>query len=151
MEISKINLLQYKNKIRIKKIEGIKKVYCLIRNKWLVLQPEELVRQLFLLFLVEQMNYPKGVIAVEKEIKVLSRKRRFDILIYNKQLEPFMIVELKAPQVAIDHHIMEQISAYNQSFKSKYLAVTNGVDSFVFNMNYEQFTFTPIPNFPHFS
>lgn len=150
MKVDKIDFLKYKDFIKVKRFDGVNKIYCLIRKKWLVLQPEEWVRQLFLLFLTEEMNYPKGSIAVEKEIKVLERKRRFDILVYNKQLEPFMIVELKAPKVQIDHTTLEQVSAYNLSFRSSYLVVTNGISSYVFKMDYENLTFLPTEEFPEF-
>jgi len=92
----------------------------------MVLQPEELVRQLYLLHLTKDLGYSEAKIAVEKGLKVNNRLRRFDILIYDKSINPYILVECKAPFINIDQNTMDQVGQYNLPLAAKYLVLTNG-------------------------
>lgn len=103
-----------------------------IRKKNILLTPEEWVRQNILHHLIYDLNYPKGKIAVEKEFSANHLKKRFDILVYNQLMEPFMLIECKAPEVVLSEKTIMQAANYNSSFASQYIMITNGNLSFCF-------------------
>ncbi len=115
-----------------------------IRNKNFVLTPEEWVRQHVLNYLVHHLGYPAGRIAVERELKYNQLKRRFDILIYDAQLKPYLIVECKAHDIAITQQTFNQIAMYNKVVQAKVLVVTNGITHYcsIFNPIKKNYEFT---------
>ena len=114
---------------KIKQINNVDCIYDNIRKSWIVLTPEEWVRQNFIQYLIQSMLYPATLIAVEKEIKVGDLKKRFDILIYKNNL-PWMIIECKKIDVKINDKVMQQILSYNTTIQAKYIVATNGNNSF---------------------
>jgi hypothetical protein len=110
----------------IKNESGKEQVFCIIRKRWILLTPEEWVRQNFLLYLIEVLHYPASLIAVEKQLMLEDVKKRFDILVYNKETKPFMIVECKEMNVALSESTLQQVLRYNINIKATYLVVTNG-------------------------
>lgn len=133
-----LDLNPYKSKLRLKK-EGEKiYVFDIIRNKWLVLLPEELVRQLLVIYLIEQKAYSKNRIAVEKGLKINELSKRFDLLIYDADTQPSVLIECKAPTVKIDQSVFRQIATYNMAFQVPFLLVTNGVQTYCCQMDYQQ-------------
>jgi hypothetical protein len=108
-----------------------------IRKKWLILTPEEWVRQHVLNYLVTEKKYAISSIAIEKELLLNGLKKRYDIVVYTKQLTPYLIIECKAPYVALDHLVIEQALRYNLVIKAELLMITNGVSDLVFNKNQE--------------
>lgn len=98
-----------------------------IRKKFVVLTPEEWVRQNFVRYLIEEKNYPKGLIGIEVMFKMNKLVRRADILVYDKMGSPVLIVECKAPEVNINSAVFDQIVSYNLKFRLKYIVVTNGL------------------------
>ncbi len=121
-----LELMQYKDLVQVKKIEGKTHVFDPLRKKWLVLQPEELVRQLFVQYLLRGKGYNFTRIKVEKSLKVNGLDRRCDLLVYDAAIRPFLMVECKAPQVDISQETFRQIAWYNLPLQVPYLAVTNG-------------------------
>lgn len=115
---------------RIKSEGGKDYIFDSLRKKWLVLTPEEWVRQNFLQYLVQVMKYPLSLIAVEKEFRFGEMNRRFDILIYNTDHQPWMMVECKAPEITLDQSVMEQVLRYNISIPVPYLVITNGATGY---------------------
>ena len=79
-----LDLLQYQSQLQLKVLDGKRMVFDPIRKKWLILSPEELVRQLLVIFLINEKGYNKNRIALEKALKVNGMLRRWDILIYNE-------------------------------------------------------------------
>lgn len=132
-----LNFLPYQPNLKVKKEQGKRFIFCSIRKKYLVLQPEELVRQLTIEYLVDDRNYSKNSIHVERGLSVNGLTRRSDILIYDSEVNPYLLVECKAPKVKITQAVFDQIARYNLTLKVKYLLVTNGIDSFCCVMNYE--------------
>ncbi|KAA3631131.1 MAG: restriction endonuclease subunit R, partial [Bacteroidetes bacterium] len=112
-----LDLTPYKSELRLKKEDGKVYVFDLIRSKWLVLLPEELVRQLLILYLIREKRYSKNFIAVEKGLKVNDLDKRFDLLVYNADTQPFMLVECKAPSVKITQDVFRQMAIYNMAFR----------------------------------
>lgn len=97
-----------------------------LRKKWLLLTPEEWVRQNFLSYLVKVQAYPATLIALEKQIKVGEMLKRFDILVYDTNHRPWMMVECKGPDIALRESTLEQLLRYHISTPAKYLVITNG-------------------------
>ena len=111
---------------RTKTENGQDFIFDTIRKKWLLLTTEEWVRQNFIRYLVEQKKYPVTLIALEKEIRLGELKKRFDILVYNKDHEPWMMVECKSPSVNLSNDVLQQVLRYNISVPVRYLVITNG-------------------------
>jgi len=141
-----IDFLKYQNKLRTRREDGKRYIYCSIRRKYLVLQPEELVRQLVIEFFVENRQYNRNHIAVEKLLIVNERRKRCDILVYQKDnsltekvnLTPWLLVECKAPEVPINEATFRQIASYNLPLRVQYLVVTNGRQTYCCEMDYEK-------------
>ena len=101
-------------------------VFDAIRKTWLLLTEEEWVRQNFLQYLVAELHYPSTLIAIEKELELNGLKKRFDVLIYDEQHQPWMLIECKAPQVVLNDAALEQLLRYHLSIPVPFLVITNG-------------------------
>lgn len=111
---------------KITDIDGKNYIFDIIRKKNLVLTPEEWVRQHIVRFLIEN-NYPPSLISIERQITFNQLKKRFDILVYNNQAAPIMLIECKAPEVKLSQETLNQIALYNTQFKVDYLFISNGL------------------------
>ena len=121
-----INISYPEPAFRIKKENGKEFIFDPLRKKWLVLTPEEWVRQNFLQYLLQVKKFPTALIAVEKEILLGELKKRFDILVYNKEYQPWMMVECKAMEIKLDEMVLEQVLRYNISVPVEFMVITNG-------------------------
>ncbi|MCF8367035.1 MAG: type I restriction enzyme HsdR N-terminal domain-containing protein [Bacteroidales bacterium] len=121
----RLNLPDYDFRIRDSK--GHTEIFDDIRLKYVVLTPEEWVRQNFIRYLLNEKNVPLMMMGVEKALSLNSLTKRTDILIFGSKGQPVMIVECKAPEVKIDQKVFEQISRYNLALRVSYLIVTNGL------------------------
>lgn len=111
---------------RTKTEGGRRYIFDGIRKSWLVLTDEEWVRQNFVAYLLQQMNYPLQLLALEKEIVLNGLTKRFDILVYDKAYQPWMLVECKAAQISLTEPVLQQVLRYNISLPVDYLVITNG-------------------------
>jgi hypothetical protein len=111
---------------RFKEENGKEMIFDFIRKQWLLLNEEEWVRQNFIQFLVQELKYPLELIAVEKEIQLGELKKRFDILVYDRDHKPWMLVECKAGEIALDEKVLHQVLRYNISMPANFLVITNG-------------------------
>lgn len=145
-----LNLMQYKDLLQVRKENGKTLLFDPLRRKWLVLQPEELVRQLIVQYLIREKNYNKTRIKLEKGLKVNTLSKRCDVLVYRPDLQPFLLVECKAPQVKITQDTFEQIARYNMPLRVPYLLVTNGLQSFCCAIDYEQRDYEYLKEIPAF-
>lgn len=100
------------------------------RKKYVVLTPEEWVRQNFLNYLVSTLGYPASLIGIEKEIYLGELRKRCDIVVYNRDMQPWMIVECKEMNVPLSQSVLEQIVRYHMVLPTAYLVITNGVNTF---------------------
>ena len=116
----------------IKKVEDQELVFCVIRKKWLLLTPEEWVRQNFLLFLIHELKFSSALIAVEKQIAINEVKKRFDIVVYSNEMKPYVLVECKEMNVSIDENVFLQALHYNSQIQSRYMIITNGNQTIAF-------------------
>ena len=115
---------------KVKKQNGQVWIFDSIRKRYVVLTPEEWVRQHFIHFLIERKGYPAQLIAVEKEIQVCGMKRRFDIVCYDRQATPYLIVECKAPSVSLSQVVFDKALQYNLSISARFVAITNGCEHY---------------------
>ncbi len=132
-----IDFLQFQPNLKVKKEAKQRLIFCAIRKKYLVLQPEELVRQLTIEYLIKDRKYNRNSIHVERGLSVNGLYRRTDIIVYNQTADPYLLVECKRPKVKITQAVFDQIARYNLTLKVKYLLVTNGIDTFCCEMDYK--------------
>ena len=131
----KLNFPLYQ--IPIKNKENKTLVFDSIRKKWLKLVPEEWVRLNCIEFLINEKKISRSLISVEKEFKLNNLKKRFDIVVFNKKGEIYLLVECKAPNVKISQSVFNQITKYNLVLKSKFLMISNGINHYFFVMNFK--------------
>ena len=118
---------------RIKKETNKHFIFDEVRRRWVTLTPEEWVRQNFLQYLMQVKKYPSSLISVEKIIKVGELTKRYDIVVYNKN-NPWMIIECKESNTTIDTQVIEQVMRYNMALAINYFVVTNGAESFAYEI-----------------
>ena len=123
--------------LKTKLVEGTTQVFDQVRKKYLVLTPEEWVRQHFIHYLNQEKNYPLGLMEVEKMVKYNGMQTRADIVLYAADGKPNMIVECKAPKVKITQDAFNQIAKYNFNLKVDFLVVTNGIQHFCCALDYK--------------
>lgn len=123
--------------------ENKEQVFCDWRKKWVRLTPEENVRQQVLHYLVEQLNYPASLIGVEVAIEVgAGVTKRCDAVVYTSSLQPLMLLEFKAPEVALTQTTLDQAAVYNTTIRAPYLILANGKQTVVAHITPEnQLTF----------
>ncbi len=123
--MQKLNFPSYV--FRLKSNENKTLIFDIVRKKYVILTPEEWVRQHVVHFLLKEKNYPISLIALEKQLKINLRTKRTDIVVYNIQGNPEILIECKAPSIKISQTTFDQIARYNLSTKANYLMVTNGL------------------------
>ncbi len=136
--------------IKLRKAEGRIEAFDIIRKKFVVLTPEEWVRQNFIHFLISNYKYPKSLIKIESGLKYNKLGKRSDILVYDRAGLPFLLVECKAPEVKISQKTFEQAGLYNFSLKARYMAVSNGLDHFCCRLDAENRNYHFLPDIPPF-
>ena len=135
---------------RFKNSENKIAIFDIIRKKFILLTPEEWVRQHVVWFLIEEKKYPKSLVNVEKVITLNKLTKRYDIVVYNKNGGIEILVECKAPSVKIDQTTFDQIARYNMVLNANYLMVTNGLEQYYCQMDYinKKYSFLKeIPNY----
>jgi hypothetical protein len=135
---------------RVKDVNGKKSIFDIIRKKYIVLTPEEVVRQHLVNYLINIKKYPRSLISVEDGMKVNRMIKRSDVVVYGKTGEVFLAAECKSAKIKLTQKSMDQLSVYNQHYKANYLALTNGLAFFVCKIDYETKKATFIDNFPDF-
>ena len=123
---------------KIKKEKNAHIIFDEVRKRWVTLTPEEWVRQNFLQYLMQEKKYPSSLISVEKLIKVGELKKRYDIVVYKNDI-PWMIVECKENNVAINTAVIEQVLRYNIALSIQYFVLTNGNQNFAFEVSGNEF------------
>ncbi len=111
---------------RIRKENGKDFIFDELRKKWLMLTPEEWVRQNFIQYMVQVMQYPASLVAVEKEIKLGELNKRFDVLVYSSDHQPWMMIECKASAVTLDDAVLQQALRYHLGLPVSFIIITNG-------------------------
>ena len=133
-----IDFTQYQNELRISRRNDETRIYDPIRRKHIILQPEEWVRQLTLQYLLKEKRYKVRQIRVEFGLKVHDLQKRCDILIYDQNIQPFLLVECKSIHIPLDQAVFDQIARYNIALQVPFLMVTNGIATFGCQIDYQQ-------------
>ena len=146
--MQKLNFPTYS--FRFKNSENKTLIYDEIRKKFVVLQPEEWVRQNCVHFLIHEKGYPKSLINVEKELTINSLKKRYDIVIYNTDGSIHLIVECKAPKISINQKAFDQIARYNLELNATFLMVTNGLNHYYCQMDFKNERYQFLKDIPEY-
>ena len=122
---------------KITETEGKNFIFDIVRQKNIVLTPEEWVRQHVIHLLISSYGYSRSLFQVEKGTTYNSLQKRTDIVVFNREGKPHLLVECKAPEIAINQYVIEQASRYNKTINAPFLAVTNGLKTFCFAVDFE--------------
>ena len=147
--MKKLNFPTYS--FRFKNSENKVSIFDEIRKKFILLTPEEWVRQHVVQFLLQDKKYPKSYINVEKLIKINDLSKRYDGVVFQPNGEIFLLIECKAPEVAISQQTFDQIARYNLVLKAKYLMVTNGLNHYFCQMDFENEKYVFLKELPEYS
>ncbi|MEB3004725.1 type I restriction enzyme HsdR N-terminal domain-containing protein [Capnocytophaga sp. G2] len=135
---------------RFKSNENKSYIFDVIRKKFVVLTPEEWVRQHVIHFLLEEKKYPKSLMNVERRIQVNHLIKRYDIVLYRSDGSIFLVVECKAPHVEITQEVFDQIARYNMTLKAENLMITNGLKHIFYQINGEKKAYIFLKELPDF-
>lgn len=146
--MQKLNFPNYS--FRFKNSENKVSVFDEIRKKFIILTPEEWVRQHTIQFLLLEKKYPKAYLNAEKTIEINGTKKRYDIVVFKPNGELFLLIECKAPEVTINQQTFDQIARYNLKLKADYLMVTNGLNHYFCQMDFEQEQYVFLKELPDY-
>jgi len=146
--MEKLNLPSFRANIRNKNNRA--EIFDVFRKKFVILTPEEWVRQNFAHYMANQKFYPKGLLAVEYSFKLQSRNKRVDILAFTSDGNPLVVVECKSTDVNINQKVFDQIARYNMAFKVQYLVVTNGLEHYTCKLDYTTLSYQFMEELPSF-
>ncbi len=135
---------------RFKNSENKLSIFDDIRKKFIVLTPEEWVRQHCINFLIVEKQYPKSLINIEKELLINGRKKRYDIVVYNSDGSIKILIECKAPKVPITQQTFDQIAQYNLILDAAFLMVTNGLHHYYCKMDYQNKCYQFLKEIPNY-
>ena len=147
--MQKLNFPVYS--FRFKNSENKVSIFDEIRKKFILLTPEEWVRQHVVQFLLQDKKYPKSYINVEKLIKINDLSKRYDGVVFQPNGDIFLLIECKAPEVPISQQTFDQIARYNLVLKAKYLMVTNGLNHYFCQMDFENEKYVFLRELPEYS
>jgi len=147
--LPKLNFPKYH--FRFKNMENNMAIFDKIRKKFVIIQPEEWVRQHCVNYLIEDKGFPISLINVEKEIKVAGLKKRYDIVCFNPNGKVFLNVECKAYSIKITQDTFDQIARYNMALDSEYLMVTNGLNHYYCKLDKHNCTYQFLEELPDYS
>lgn len=136
--------------VKINECEGKRMIFDFLRHRFVALTPEEWVRQQFTHFLAEHKSYPAALMGNEMELVANGKKRRCDSVVFNRQGRPLVIIEYKAPGVAITQKVFEQISSYNVILHTKYIIATNGMNHYCCRVDYNTKTYCFLRDIPEY-
>ena len=146
--MQKLNFKPYD--FRFKNSENKVSIFDEVRKKFIILTPEEWVRQHVVRFLLEEKKYPKSLINVEKALKVNGLKKRYDAVVFSTDGNIQVLVECKAPEVKISQATFDQIAQYNMTMKAQFLMVTNGLNHYFCKMDFENEKYVFLSQLPEY-
>ena len=147
-KVQRLNLPPYN--ISIRQHGGRDQIFDVLRRKFVALTPEEWVRQHFIHFLVDHKGYPASLLANEVQLRVGDKTVRADSVLYDTSLRPMMIVEYKAPSIALTQKVFDQISVYNLLLHVDYLVVSNGLETYCCKMDYDNQKYLFLQDIPDY-
>jgi len=147
--MQKLNFPEYE--FRFKSNENKSLIFDEIRKKFILLTPEEWVRQHLVRYLLSEKKYPISHINVEKQLKLHNTIKRYDIIVYNRDGSIQIVIECKAPHVVINQDVFDQIARYNFVLKASYLFVSNGLEHYYCQMDYEKEKYIFLNDIPQYN
>ncbi|MBV6644380.1 MAG: type I restriction enzyme HsdR N-terminal domain-containing protein [Cyclobacteriaceae bacterium] len=142
------NLNLPKCELRVKRQDDVDWVWDIIRKKFIILTPEEWVRQHFLHLMIDHLNYPGSWIKVESGLKYFKSTKRTDILLLKRDGSPFLLVECKSADSKLNQTTLKQIATYNKSLQAPYIAITNGLKHFIWKLDFRNASYQSHTQFP---
>ncbi|MBL7856215.1 MAG: type I restriction enzyme HsdR N-terminal domain-containing protein [Cyclobacteriaceae bacterium] len=133
---------------KLKKADGKVWIFDVIRKKFVVLTPEEWVRQHFTHYLISNLSYPRSLIKVEGGLSFNTLPKRSDIVVFDREGKPWMVIECKSPEVKVDQQAVLQASVYNATLKATYVTLTNGLIHFCAQINWQEGTSRLLDSLP---
>ena len=144
----RLNLPSFDIKTRV--VDGRGQVLDPLRRRWVALTPEEWVRQHFIHWLTSSLGYPQALLANEVQLNIGMKKLRADSVLYDRRLQPRMIMEYKAPTISITQKVFEQVAAYNLLLHVDYLVMSNGLQHYCCRMDYENRRYEFLKDIPDY-
>ena len=135
---------------RIERISGKLMIFDVLRKKMVVLTPEEWVRQHVLRYMIEIRKYPRAMIKVESGLRYNTMLKRSDILVYDQEGNPFLVIECKAPDSKLDDKVLHQVAAYSRSLAVRYIGISNGLKHYFWSVDQEGRETLPLNDFPEY-
>lgn len=132
-----LHLPEYQSSLRLRTRGNSQEVWDPVRKRYVVLTSEELIRQLFIQFLLIDKKARLAALSVERQVMVFGQRRRYDLMIHNRDGSPLVLVEVKAPEVPISQLTLDQIARYNLAFGVSWLIVSNGVQTYCMQLDQE--------------
>lgn len=136
---------------RVSREAGKLYIYDDLRRRAVRLTPEEWVRQHFVHYLLEHLGYPAELMMNEVPIQVEQRSKRCDTVVYTRNLMPLVLIEYKAPEIALSERVLQQAVRYNYTLRVPYLILSNGLEHFAYAINYETMTCEALEHIPAFA
>lgn len=143
-----LNLPEFDSKL--KKSEGKVWIFDVIRKKFVVLTPEEWVRQHLIHYLIAHLGYPRALVKIETGLQYNSLQKRSDIVVYDREGKPWMIVECKSFEVELDQKSIHQVAAYNTTIRAPYVVVSNGLRHVCYQVSESTKEVVPLKSFPEY-
>jgi len=144
-----LNLPQFD--VKLKRDRGAVCIWDRLRRKYIIITPEEWVRQHFVNYLIAEKGYTPALMANEKQVMLNGQRKRCDTVIYDNCLNPVMIAEYKSPDIKITQDVFDQIVRYNIVLKVGYLVVSNGLQHYCCKMDYDAQTYQYLSEIPAYS
>lgn len=135
---------------RLQEKEGKLYIFDELRKKQLLCTPEEWVRQHLVQYMISQKGYPRGLVRIEGGLSINERTRRSDVVFYDSHGKEQLLAECKSPRVAINDRVFAQIAMYNLQYRARFLLVTNGLDHYCCEMDYQRHTYRFLDDIPPF-
>jgi hypothetical protein len=146
LAVETLNLPTYE--FRVDERDDKRVIYDPVRGTYVRLTPEEWVRQHFVQYLIQELDVPAGLVAVEAAFRYQGQPRRADVIVHDRQGDPLLLVECKAPRVSIDQEAFDQCARYNIVLEAPYLAVTNGQTHYACAIDLDARNYTFLDDLP---
>lgn len=146
--MQKLNFLPFE--FRFKNSENKPSIFDIVRKKFILLTPEEWVRQHVLHDLIYVKGYPISLISVEKVVQINGMRKRYDLVVFRPNGSIYILIECKAPEIPITQMTFDQIARYNFQLRSTYLYVTNGLSHYYCQMDYEKEQYNFLRELPNY-
>jgi hypothetical protein len=135
---------------KVQDLNNRQEIYDPVRHKYVTLTPEEWVRQHLIAYLIQVKGYPISIIGVEKQLILNKKLKRFDLVVFSRKAQPYILVECKAPGVQITEKAFDQAARYNMLLKAEYFLITNGLEQYPCRLDYENKRYIFIEDIPDF-